>query len=133
MVLLRSTDRQKATWEKLTVDLTNKIVRVNAPRTINECWFIHGSETDTARYPVNKLSSRGEANKWPLHRILFFLSSPGSLAGAAGQQVAHLCGQARYDFSRGINISCINPYHLVQVAHQVNLDHNLCRRSCAAW
>ncbi|KAL1981146.1 hypothetical protein VTN96DRAFT_3033 [Rasamsonia emersonii] len=54
-MLLPSPDRQKPTWEKLAVDRTNKIVRVNAPRTINECWFIHGSETDTAGYPVKIL------------------------------------------------------------------------------
>jgi Zinc-binding loop region of homing endonuclease len=115
--------------------MTRKILVTNCPSTIQDCWFVEGGESDTSGYPVKKIAKRGEANKWRLHRIMFFWSSPQSLHSTSnlGLQVAHRCGRGRYDHHRGIRVSCINPHHLVLVPQTINIDHNLCRRSCAAW
>jgi Zinc-binding loop region of homing endonuclease len=115
--------------------MIRKILVTNAPQTVRDCWFVEGGESDTSGYPVKKIARRGEANKWRLHRIMFFWSSPQFLpfASNSGRQVAHRCGQGRYDYQRGIKVSCINPHHMVLVSQMTNIDHNLCRRSCAAW
>ncbi|KAI4862837.1 hypothetical protein F4820DRAFT_450572 [Hypoxylon rubiginosum] len=132
---MQRADGRMLTWRKFAAELVNKISATNTPATTNDCWFVLGGEKDTAGYPIKKLSPRGSANKWPLHRIMFFLSEPGLLNYASSPEhtVAHRCGRGRYNFAIGIEVSCVNPHHLTLTSLQVNLNHNLCRRSCAAW
>lgn len=128
--------RTRTSTNTRSTQLKRKIHSGNEPLTVNDCWFVQGGESDTSGYPVKKIASRGERNKWRVHRLLFFVVNPAlapAAAPPAHQVVAHRCGRGRYDHARGISEACINPHHLVLVSQSVNLDHDKCRRSCAAW
>ncbi|KAM0665849.1 hypothetical protein ACQRIU_005193 [Beauveria bassiana] len=139
---LRAADARRLTWDKLADEMASNIAATNAPVSTSCCWFVPGRQSDTAGYPVWKIWGRGERNKWGIHRILFFMKNPALLplpsppaAPPANlrMEVSHLCGRGRFDFNKGIEVSCVNPYHCEWESAPVNKDRNYCRRACAAW
>lgn len=131
MMPRNAVDGRKLTWTKFSEEIKGKIV--NEPQTTDDCWMIKGIEGDTSGYPSKKITKSGERNKQRVHRIMYFWNYPEELNQQQGKVVAHRCGRGRFDFEAGIERACINPYHLVHTDQRTNLDHDGCRRSCAAW
>lgn len=129
---MNSTDGRTLTWRKWVNEIVSKIT--NSPESTNDCWLISGFAGDTSGYPVKKISNRGNQNKWPVHRMTYFVMHPDQLDAAAGPlHCSHRCNRGRYDTAKGVEFACINPNHLTLCTAAENQDHKGCIRSQAAW
>lgn len=132
---LTSKDRRELTWTKLFAELKERIVRYHRPQSRNDCWYIMVKQDETSGYPKWNIAAHGRDNRHLVHRILHFVQNPGSLETVrkTGHQVAHRCGRGRVNKDDERRLACINPFHTTLASQRVNLDHNGCRRSAAAW
>ncbi|KAJ0159559.1 hypothetical protein CTA2_9477 [Colletotrichum tanaceti] len=80
-------DGQALNREKMCYDFVEKIVEsvpASPPQSPDDCWFYPGLASNTIGYPIKKIARAGEANKWGVHRILFFMKNPALLPQARG-------------------------------------------------
>jgi hypothetical protein len=78
----------------------------NAPTDADDCWFYPVGATDTSGYPTKKLAGRGEANKYGVHRLVYFCCY-GVQGLPAGQELAHLCRRGRANPAGGVLWGCV--------------------------